>query len=172
MSFDVVDLGPTDHIEPGDRAPDFTRPLVNPEFWEDESLSTLLEDGPVVLVFHPMDGDFPATYIWQEITARGWEKDIKVVGLSISSPYEHKQFFRDRGLEDSEYRLFSDPGNAVAGEFGIVHDLDGMTGIEEPRPAVFIINPDGVVAYAWVAREWPEFPDYDVVEEEIERIAE
>jgi len=39
-----------------------------------------------------------------------------------------------------------------------------MAGVSEPRPAVFLVEPDRTVAYAWVAEEWPEFPDYDAVE--------
>ena len=30
--FEVVELGPADHPEPGETAPDFTRPLVTDEF--------------------------------------------------------------------------------------------------------------------------------------------
>lgn len=172
MSFDVVDLGPTDHLSEGESVPDFTRPLVNPEYWEDTSLSELLADGPVLLVFHTMDGDFPATYLWIELKSRAWDELVQVVGVSISSPYEHKQLIRDRGLEDHDYRLFSDPANGIAEQFGIVHDLDGMTGIAEPRPAMFLITEDGTIEYAWVARDWPDYPEYDDVEEELERIAE
>ena len=39
-----------------------------------------------------------------------------------------------------------------------------MAGVEEPRPAVFVLDGERVVQYAWVAEEWPDFPDYDVVE--------
>lgn len=170
--FAVVDLGETEHIEEGATAPDFTRPLVNPEYWEDESLTALLEDGPVLLVFHTMDGDFPATYIWREISPREWDELVQVIGVSISSPYEHKHLIRDRGIEDRGYRLFSDPKNGIAEQFGIVHDLDGMTGLEEPRPAVFLIDEDRTVQYAWVATKWPSYPDYDEVEHELEQIAD
>jgi peroxiredoxin len=166
LGFDVVDLGPADHPEAGETAPEFTRPLVNDEYWEDASLSELLEEGPVVLVFHPMDGDFPSTYIWQEIDDRRWDRwDAEVVGLSISSPYEHETLLEERGVDA---RLYSDPSNEVAEQFDIAHDLDGMAGIEEPRPAVFALDEERVVQYAWVASEWPEFPDYDEVEEAIE----
>jgi peroxiredoxin len=60
LDFDVVELGEADHPTEGEKAPEFTRPLVNDEFWEDVALSTLLEDGPVALVFHPVAGSFPA----------------------------------------------------------------------------------------------------------------
>ena len=167
--FDVVEFDPVDHPDIGDKAPDFTRPLVSDEFWEDVSLSELTASGPVVLVFHPMDGDFPATYIWQEIRDRDWDEyDVEVVGLSISSPYEHSRFLEEWDVE--AFRLFSDPGNGVGEGYGITHDLDGMAGIEEPRPAVFVIDEDRTIQAGWVASEWPEFPPYDEIEEAIEEL--
>ena len=169
LEFDVVELGPADHPEIGETAPDFTRPLVNNEYWEDASLSELAESAPVVLVFHPMDGDFPATYIWQEIRDRGWDEyDAEVVGLSISSPYEHSRFIDEEDLD--AFRLFSDPANDVAERYGISHDLDGMAGISEPRPAVFVIDSDRAIETGWVATEWPEFPPYEDIEAAIEEL--
>ena len=169
LDFDVVDLGPADPPAVGAEALDFTRPLVNDEYWEDVALSELLDDGPVVLVFHTMDGDFPATYIWQAVCDRGWDDyDAEVVGLSISTPYEHARFLEEWDLE--AFRLFSDPGNGVAEAYGIVHDLDGMSGISEPRPAVFVVDEDRTVRESWVSTEWPEFPPYDDLEDAIERL--
>ncbi|WP_121820177.1 redoxin domain-containing protein [Halostella salina] len=165
VDFEVVSLPETDHVDEGDTAPDFTRPLVNDEYWEDAALSDIADDGPALLVFHPMDGAFPATYVWNEIRDRGWTDDLTVVGLSISSPYEHKAFIEDRGIDA---RLFSDPKATVAVEYGIAHDLDGMAGVTEPRPAVYLLDGDRTVEYAWVADEWPAFPDYDEVEAAIE----
>jgi peroxiredoxin len=164
--FEVVSLPDTDHLAEGDTAPDFTRPLVNDEYWEDASLSDLTDEGPVLLVFYTMDGAFPATYIWNEIRDREWDdgRNLTIVGLSISDPYAHKQLVEERGMD---YRLFSDPQNDVAEEYGIVHDLDGMAGVSEPRPAVFLLDEDRTVEYAWVAEEWPEFPDYDEIEDVI-----
>ena len=161
LPFDVVALSETDHVEAGDTAPEFTRPLVNAEYWADASLSAALGDEPAVLVFHPMDGAFPTTYMYQEIAERGWDEEIQILGCSISTPYEHATLLDE---QDVDVRLFSDPANHVAEEYGIEHDLDGMNGIAEARPAVFVIEPDRTVAYAWVADEWPEFPDYDAVE--------
>lgn len=162
LEFDVVSLPETDHVEVGERAPDFTRPLVNEEYWEEVALSALLEVPPVVLVFHPMDGSFPATYIWTEIVDREWHEHATVVGVSIATPYAHKRLIDEEDL--AGYRLYSDPGNDVAEAYGVTHDLDGMTGIEEPRPAVFVLDGEGSVEYAWAATEWPEFPEYDEIE--------
>lgn len=169
MEFDVVELSETDHPAEGEQAPEFTRPLVNDEYWEDVSLSELYADGPALLVFHPMDGAFPSTYIWNELRDREFDElDLTVVGLSISSPYEHKWFIGDRELEETGFRFFSDPANDVARLYNIEHSLDGMEGISEPRPATFLVDTDGVIQYAWVAKEWPDFPDYDELEDAIE----
>ena len=167
LDFDVVDLPDADHVTEGDTAPDFTRPLVNEEYWEDRSLASLTDDGAVLLVAHPADGAFPATYVWNEIDDRGWADDVTVVGLSISSPYEHKDLLAERG---HDARLFSDPAAGVAEKYGIAHDLDGMVGITEHRPAVFLVDEDRTVEYAWVASTWPDFPDYDEVAAAIEEL--
>jgi len=172
LEFDVVDLEDPEHPEEGETAPDFVRPLVNEEYWEDVALSDLTDDGPVALVFHPMDGAFPATYIWNELRDRGVDEyDATTVGLSISTPYEHKTLIEERDLGDTGIRFYSDPANGVAAEYGIVNNLDGMTGVSEPRPATFVVDEDRTVQYAWAASEWPDFPDYDAFEAAIEAVA-
>lgn len=162
--FEVVDLGEADHLAPGETAPDFTRPLATDEFWEDRSLSDVVADeGRTILVCTPMVGSFVAKYVFDELVDRGWdERAGRLVGLTISTPYAIERF-----LDENDYpvAMFSDPTNAVAEAYGIVHDLDGMAGIDEPRPAVFALEPDLTVVDAWVAREWPGFPDYDALEE-------
>lgn len=159
--FDVVSLPETDHPEPGDPAPTFTRPLVTREYWEDVALSDLLENGPVLLVFYPMNWGGKAVKTWNQIRDRGWGDGIQVVGVSIGTPFDHGRFIEARGME---YPLFSDPGNGVAERYDIGHDLHGMAGIAEPRPAVFLVEPDGLVDYAWVTDEWPATPPYEAVE--------
>jgi len=161
--FDVVTLPETDHPESGEVAPDFTCPLVNDEYWEDRSLADVV-DGPTLLVFHPMDGAFQATYLYNEVDDRGWVTDLDVLGLSISTPYEHKRLLGERA---AGVRIFSDPSAAVAREYGVDHDIDGMTGITECRPAAFLLDGDRTVRYAWVAEEHPEFPDFDELDEAI-----
>jgi peroxiredoxin len=162
LGFDVVELADSDYPREGEQAPDFRRPLVTDEFWEDRALSALTAEDPVLLVFHPMDGAFPATYMWNELRDREvGDYGVRVVGCSISDPYAHKDLIEEREID---FALFSDPGNGVAEAYDIANDLDGMTGIAEPRPAVFVIDEERVVQYAWVAAEWPDFPDYDDLE--------
>ena len=170
LGFDVTELPTADHVEVGDEAPDFTKPLVNDEFWEDVSLSELLDDGPVVLIFHSMDGDFPATYTFQSIRDDGWGdwEDTEVVGISISTPYEHREFQRE-WTDFEQFRFFSDPTCEVGEAYGVTHDLDGMN-ITEHRPAAFVVDTDGTVQFAWVAEEYPAFPPYSEVREAVESL--
>jgi peroxiredoxin len=165
--FEVVELGPADHPEPGETAPDFTRPLVTDEFWEDRTLSDLVDetDGRTILVFTPMTGSFLAKYVWDELADREWdERAGRVVGVTVSTPYGAKRFL---GENDLPFAFFSDPANRVAESYGVAHDLDGMTGLAEPRIAFFALEDDRSVAGAWVATDWPEFPDYDALESEL-----
>ena len=167
VEFEVVDLGPADHPEPGERAPDFTRPLVTDEFWEDRSLSeAVAPDGRTVLVFTPMIGSFANEYVYGELADRDWfDRADRIVGVTAATPYAVSEFLGETG---SPVAIFADPGNDVADSFGVAHDLDGMEGISEPRIAVFELEPDLTVASAWVATEWPEFPDYDALEDRLE----
>jgi peroxiredoxin len=173
LDFDVVALGAPDHPEVGETAPDFERPLVTDEHWEDVALSELTAEGPVALIFHSMNGAFPATYVWNELRDRDIDAyDASVVGLSISTPYAHKRLIEERDLADTGVRFFSDPANGVAERYGIVNDLDGMAGVAEPRPATFVLDEERTVQYAWAASEWPAFPDYDELEAAIEAVSE
>ena len=166
--FDVVALPETDHVGEGDTAPDFTRPLVNPEYWEDRSLADAVE-GPTLLLFHPMDGAFQATYLYNTVDEHGWADDVDVLGLSISSPYAHKRLLAERG---DGARIFADPGAGVVEAYGLAHDIDGMSGITEARPAVFLLDADRTVEYAWVASEHPEFPDAEAIDDAIDRLVD
>lgn len=164
--FDVIELPSDDAPESGDDAPDFTRPLVTDKYWEDVSLTDLLEDGPVLLVFYPMNWGGKSIYTWNEIRDRGWGDGVQVVGVSIGTPFDHGRFIEARGMD---YPLFSDPQNGVARRYGVAHELHGMAGIEEPQPAVFLIDTDRRVENAWVADEWPETPPYDAIESALDR---
>ncbi|SFC15890.1 Peroxiredoxin [Halobiforma haloterrestris] len=168
--FEVVSLESTEHVEPGDTAPEFTRPLVNDEYWEDRSLSDLVAEGGsdgtgAILVFTPMTGSFLAKYVWDELADRGWDDAApRVVGVTVANPYGVKRFIEDN---DYPFDLFADPANEVAEEYGLAHDLDGMAGVSEPRPAFVALDDDLTVEAVWVAEEWPEFPDYDDLEAEL-----
>ncbi|PSQ55345.1 peroxiredoxin [Halobacteriales archaeon SW_8_68_21] len=163
VDFDVVSLPETDHVAEGEVAPNFTRPLVNDEYWEDRPLADVV-DGPTLLLFHPMDGAFQGTYLYNAVDDHGWADDVDVLGVSVSTPYAHERLLADRG---DGVRIFSDPAAGVIEEYGLAHDIDGMTGITESRPAVFLLDADRTVEYAWVADEHPAFPDAEAIDDAV-----
>jgi len=164
--FDVIEFDDDDYLEEGETAPDFCRPLVNHDYWRNVRLSSLTADGTVLLFFHTMDSAYPAIYLWQELRDRQWHErdDVTVVGITISPPYTHHRFLHQR---DVPYQLYSDPQNTVAAEYGVVHSLDGMHGLSEPRMSAYHIDEEMTIQYAWVADEWPELPDYDAIERKV-----
>lgn len=168
VDFRLVEFPPSNHPTAGDTAPDFTRPLVTREYWQDVALSELTAEGPVAVVFYPLNRGGKSIYTWNEIRDREWHTtNVTVVGVGIAQPFDQAKFIEEREIP---YGLFSDPANGVAKAYNIAHDLDGMTGISEPRPAVFLLNEDRVVTYAWVAQEWPDQPPYDDVEAELNEL--
>lgn len=164
-ALNVVEFPPSSHPQVGETAPDFTRPLVTDKSWGDASLSSLAANaGSVLLVFYPLNWGGKSMFWWKEIAERGWggaDGDVDVVGIGISQPFDHLRFIKSRDLA---YPLFSDPANDVASTYDVIHKLDGMTGISEPRPAIFLVDSDLTVEYAWVADEWPETPPYNDIE--------
>jgi peroxiredoxin len=164
-SFPVTPLPPADPPAVGEPAPEFRLPLVTDEYWRDVSLSELVAERPTLLVFSSMDGTGYATYTWIELRERGiGGENLGVAGVSVSTPYEHHAFIREHDLP---YPLFSDPGNVAGERYGLARGHDGMANLEEPHPALVLVDGEQVVRYAWVAEEWPEFPDWDRLEQEL-----
>ncbi|QZA88099.1 redoxin domain-containing protein [Salinarchaeum sp. IM2453] len=169
VPFDLPKFSSIDPPDIDTTAPDFTRTLVTEEYWENQSLSDLTQDRSVLLCFHPMIGSFPAIYFWNEVADRDWENEynVRVVGCTISTPYALIEFIKKRSLPSP---IFSDPANTVAERFDIAHDLDGMAGVSEPRPATFLIDHEMTIRHRWIAEEWPEFPPYDAIETALQEI--
>ena len=106
---------------------------------------------------------YVSTHIQSNTALNATNTGTLPLGVTISTPYAVKRVLAE---EDCPFRFFSDPTNEVADAYDVAHDLDGMAGISEPRPAFFALESDLTVEAAWVAREWPEFPDYDALESE------
>lgn len=162
----VMEFDDSDHPTVGETAPAFTRPLVTDESWSNVPLSELATGaGSVLLVFYPLNWGGKSMYWWKEIQRRGWGgDDLTVAGVGIGQPFDHQRFIERRDLQ---YPLYADPGNGVAEAYDLVHELDGMEGIAEPRPATFLLGEDRTIEHVWVADEWPETPPYDEIEAQL-----
>ena len=147
--------------EVGDKAPEFTLPTDD---WESTaSLGEYTQEGPVALFFYPGDWSSVCTDQMsriQEDMGRFEERGVKVLAISADSPWSHKAFAEDRGIE---FPLLSDFGGTVIEEYGVRHER-GF-----PERAYFIIDREGVIRAKQVEPTPKTQPDVDKVLEDAEK---
>jgi peroxiredoxin Q/BCP len=130
--------------EVGRKAPDFTLPWagrdgIGPaespyQLWRDRGKT-------VVIAFYPRDFTSGCTAEMRTFTDQYdslFGSDVVVVGISADSLSTHSRFAASLGLP---FRLLSDPDQTVARKYGS-RDNSGF-----PRRTVFVVGPDGRVAY-------------------------
>jgi peroxiredoxin len=78
--------------------------------------------------------------------------------VSADSPFSQGAFREEHGIE---FDLISDTAGAVIRAYDLEMDIEelGLHGIA--NRAVFVLDEDGTVTYAWVADDPTNEPDYD-----------
>ncbi|MEB3778689.1 MAG: peroxiredoxin [Desulfurococcales archaeon] len=147
-------------VEVGDKAPGFKLPDQD---FNEVSLDDLLAQGkPVVLVFFPAAFSPVCTTelcTFRDRMAQLEKANATVVGISVDSPWCLKEFKDKNRLQ---FPLLSDYNREVIEKYGIV--LDEVLGLRRlAKRAVFIVKPDGTVAWKWVSDDPRVEPDYDEV---------
>lgn len=153
-------------VTEGDSAPDFTAPMRTPDGDITEfTLSSALDDGPVVLAFFP--GAFTSVCTGEMRTFRDrldglLDTGASLYGVSIDSPFSLGEFAEQNELT---FPLISDTEKDVIEAYDIVMDFDdlGITGVA--KRSVFVVDGDGTVTYAWISDDPGVEPDYDEVEQ-------
>ncbi|OZM72335.1 peroxiredoxin [Amycolatopsis antarctica] len=103
-------------MKQAEQAPDFT---LTDESGTERTLSTLLENGPVVLFFYPaaMTGGCTAESChFRDLAAEFAEVGAQRVGISPDSVSKQQQF---SSANDFDFPLLSDPDGTVAKQFGV-----------------------------------------------------
>jgi thioredoxin-dependent peroxiredoxin len=103
-------------MKPGDLVPDFTLP---DQHGASRTLSTMLEDGPVVLFFYPAamtTGCTAESCHFRDLAAEFREVGAQRVGISTDSVARQKEF---SDLNSFDYPLLSDVDGEVAETFGV-----------------------------------------------------
>jgi peroxiredoxin Q/BCP len=103
-------------MKPGDLAPDFTLPDQD---GTDRKLSTLLEDGPVVLFFYPAamtSGCTAQSCHFRDLAQEFKEAGAQRVGISMDDVARQKEFAELNGFD---YPLLADVGGDVAEQYGV-----------------------------------------------------
>ncbi|MFC4449040.1 redoxin domain-containing protein [Halorussus aquaticus] len=153
----------------GSHAPEFTAPLATPDgSVSDVSLSSLLDDGAVLLVFQPTDfelGSFAERHALGEYDWFTTDDRVRVVGVNRARPRTNREFV---DYLDVTYPFCSDRDLSIARSYGVTYRAFGIA--PRARRACFFVDRDGVVRYRWVAdrnrsgRARPQIRDlYEVV---------
>ena len=150
-------------VADGDTAPDFTAPLANGDI-DQFSLSERLDDGPVVLAFFP--GAFTSVCshemnTFEERLDAFEDSGVTVYGVSIDTPFALNEFRDELGLT---FDMISDTNRKIIDAYDISMDFTHI-GVEDlAKRAVFVVDSDGTVSYAWVSDDPGVEPDYGEVE--------
>ncbi len=145
----------------GEKAPEFTLPT---DSWQERvSLEEARREGPVVLFFYPGDWSSVCTDQMsqlQEEIGRFREKGASVLGISVDSPWSHRAWAEERGID---FPLLSDFQRKVVEEYGVKHEA-GF-----PERAYFVIDKEGVVRAKKVESSPGDQPEVKAVLEDLEK---
>ena len=149
-------------VEVGDDAPRFTAPLANGDV-DEVTLAEELGDGPVVLAFFP--GAFTSVCshemsTFQDRLAEIEDTGATLFGASIDTPFAQNAF---RGELDLSFDLISDNDRDLIEAYDVGMDFAELGVHDVAKRAVFVIDSDGIVSYAWVSDDPGVEPDYDEV---------
>ncbi|MUV57509.1 redoxin domain-containing protein [Halogeometricum sp. CBA1124] len=149
-------------LEVGDEAPDFTAPLANGDV-ESFTLSDRLDEAPVVLAFFP--AAFTSTCTTEMCTFRDRMANFEdvgatVYGVSIDTPFTLNEFRRQNDLN---FALVSDTNREIIPDYDVSMDFESAGVRNVAKRAVFVVDADRTVSYAWVSDDPGAEPDYDEV---------
>jgi peroxiredoxin len=159
-------------IDEGTTAPDFTLPGVDDGTFERYTLSDVAGTDVVVLAFYPADFSPTCTdelCSLRDIDLFNLQQDVTIFGVSTDTAFSHRRFQEEHALD---FPLLSDNDGSVAEAYGVRHDeaLAGHRGVA--KRAVFVLDGDRDVVYAWATDDPGEMPDLDPVREAIDDISD
>jgi len=149
-------------VSVGDDAPDFTAPLANGDV-ADITLSEAVADGPIVLAFFP--GAFTSVCStelesFDERLGAFADAGVTVYGVSIDTPFAQNAFREELGLA---FDLVSDSNRDIVDAYDVAMDFTALGVYNLAKRAVFVVDTDRTVTYAWVSDDPGVEPDYDEV---------
>lgn len=144
----------------GSKAPDFT--LIDTERNE-RTLKQFLGK-KTVLAFYPGAFTSPCTKelcTFRDSMANLNTLNAQVIGISVDGPFANKAFADANNLT---FPLLSDYASEVSKKYGGVHfDFAGMKGYTAAKRAVYVLDQNGTVKYAWVSENPGVEPPYDEI---------
>ena len=90
---------------------------------------------------------------WSEWKALG----VRVLGISADSVFVNQRFAAETGVP---FLLLSDYNKETIEEWGVVYeDFFGQRRV--PKRAAFVVDPQGVIRYAWVTEDADVLPPFE-----------
>jgi peroxiredoxin len=150
-------------VDEGDTAPDFTAPLVDGDDIGPFTFSERGVDGPAVLAFFP--GAFTSVCTsemntWQNRIDEVADAGATLYGVSVDTPFALKEF---ADANDLTYPLVSDSNKEIIDAYDVEMDFADFGYYGVAKRAVFVVDEDDTVSYAWVSDDPGVEPDYDAV---------
>ena len=154
-------------IKVGDKAPDFTLPDT------DIKLTSLkdFQGQKIVLAFFV--GAFTSTCTkemceFRDSMSRLTDLNAQVVGISVNDPFSNKAFVEKNRLP---FPVLSDYKREVVTTYGLeLPDFAGLDGYMVAKRSIFIIDEKGIVRYVWVSDDPAVEPNYQEIQDTLEKI--
>ena len=154
-------------VSTGDTAPTFTATYRGSDH-ETFDLADHIGDGPLVLAFFP--GAFTPPCSNEMVALQGHldrfeSADATLFGVSADSPFSQGAFADEHDLG---FDLVSDMGGDAIGAYDLSIDIPdlGLHGVA--NRAVYVVDDEETVTYAWEADDPTTEPDYDALVEAVE----
>ncbi len=147
-------------VSEGDSAPTFTATLANGDV-EPFDLEDHLGDGPVVLAFFPGAFTPPCSnemVALQERYDEFADAGATLLGVSADSAFSANAFREEHGIE---FDLVSDMDREAIDAYDLGIDIEELGLLEVANRAVYVLDGEGTVTYAWEADDPTTEPDYD-----------
>lgn len=154
-------------ITAGQKAPSFTLPNTKKE---PTSLDSLKGKKAVVL-FYP--GAFTGVCEKELCTIRDSmgelnAADAGVLAISVDSPFANGAFAAKMGVA---FPLLSDVHRTATKDYGVAwENFAGITGFTVANRAVFVLDREGMVRWAWAAPNPGVEPDYAEIKKQLSAI--
>ncbi|OYR57319.1 redoxin domain-containing protein [Halorubrum halodurans] len=154
-------------VSTGDTAPTFTATYKGSDH-ETFDLEEHLGDGPVVLAFFP--GAFTPPCSNEMVALQERYDDFEAAGATLFGISADSAFslgaFADE--HDLAFDLVSDMDGDTIEAYGLSMDLPELGLYDVADRAVYVLDDEGTVTYAWVADDPTNEPDYDALLEAVD----
>lgn len=151
----------------GQKAPDFT--LIDTNL-KPQSLHDF-EGRKVVLAFFV--GAFTSVCTkemcsFRDSMARLIGLKAQVIGISVNDPFTNKAFAEKHRLS---FPILSDYNRKVIKIYNLEEpDFAGLRGYSVAKRSIFLLDSKGIVRYTWMSEDQTVEPNYQVIEETLEKI--